>query len=421
MNTAKPLRNIRLSILDLFGGTSLNATLGTLRNQQYLPSHELEALRQEEIKRIFNLAKANTEFYSNAISYEDLEVLTKDTIRNNFNSLISKDYKGKFYTKGTGGSTGIPLVYLTTAYVRSHLWAGIFLSWEAAGYSLGDKVAFIAGTSLTKSSLRHHAFYRLMNIDIYSAFTLDDQNILKYINRLKHSKARMIYGYSSALNVMATYMNKFGDFDFPFLKSIVSTAEILTDAMRENISRAFKVKVFNQYGCNEAGVSAFECSHNKMHLISPRSFFEIDKDDNLISTDLANEGFFMLKYHTGDRIKISEIQECLCKRTFPIISDIVGRSFDIVRDTNNNVLHSSFFSILFRSDNSIRQFQIQFDKKDISIYLNVDALNKEQDRYQQYIDVIKQHLQFEHYHLIINAPFLSFSNAKHRHIINTAS
>jgi phenylacetate-CoA ligase len=179
--------------------------------------------------------------------------------------------------------------------------------------------------------------------------------------------------------------------------------------------------VYNQYGCNEAGVSAFECQYYNMHLISSRSFFEVDKESNLISTDLANEGFFMLRYHTGDRVKFSDTVNCPCKRTFPVIEDIIGRSFDIVRDANNNVLHSSFFSILFRDDTSIKQFQIQFDKKNLSVYLSVDKVGVDQQPYQHYIDVIRRHLQFETYNLIINAPFLSSANAKHRHIINNGS
>jgi hypothetical protein len=45
----------------------------------------------------------------------------------------------------------------------------------------------------------------------------------------------------------------------------------------------------------------------------------------------------------------------------------------------------------------------------------------DQQPYQHYIDVIRRHLQFEKYNLIINAPFLSSANAKHRHIINNGS
>ncbi|MFN5422081.1 MAG: hypothetical protein ACK5AO_02335 [bacterium] len=410
----------RLAMLDLFGGTSLNTTLSLLREQQYMSFQDLCKIQEAGLERVFNIATSSTTFYKHAASYEALEVLTKDAIRTNFKDFISNSYTKKLYNKGTGGSTGIPLVYLTTADARSYLWAGIFLSWEAAGYKLGDRVAFIAGTSIVKSSIRHFAFYQIMNIDVYSAFTLDDFSIQQYIKRIQQSKTKFIYGYSSALNLIADYIKRSGSFDFPHLKSIVSTAEILTEVMRNNISSAFNVEVFNQYGCNEAGVSAFECEHKKMHLINTRSYFEIDGESNFISTDLVNEGFIMLKYLTGDRIRFSEEQQCLCGRNFPIIGDIIGRSFDVVKDTKNNMLHSSFFSILFRGDPFIRQFQIQYDNRDISIYLNVDPLRSEKTYYEKYVEMIKQRLCFDHYNLIINAPFISAANAKYRHVINTA-
>ena len=410
----------RLHLLDYLGGTSINSTLLSLREQQYMTSYQLGIIQQSRFEHIFDLAKNTTEFYKYAPSYEALEVLTKVTIRKNFNDFISNSYPKKMYKKGTGGSTGLPLTYLTTAQARSYLWAGIILSWEAAGYDIGDKVAFIAGTSIVKSSMRHYGFYHIMNIDVYSAFTLDHDTIHKYIKRLQQSKAKIIYGYSSALNLIANYIKESGPFYFPYLKGIVSTAELLTDNMRQNISQAFNVEVFNQYGCNEAGVSAFECEHKQMHLINTRSYFEVDHEHNLISTDLANEGFILLKYLTGDRIRLSDRKECSCGRNFPIITDIIGRSFDIVHDTKNNVLHSSFFSILFRNDPTISQFQIQFDKNNISIYLNVDTTELDRHHYETYVDIIKQRLSFDHYNLIINAPFISSVNAKHRHIVNLA-
>lgn len=421
MSKRYQLYNPRLALIDFFGGTSINSTLSLLRDQQYMSFRELTDIQNSRFQHIFNLALTTTAFYKHASSYEALEILTKDTIRKNFNDFISSSYHKKMYKKGTGGSTGLPLTYLTTAEVRSYLWASIFLSWEIAGYQLGDKVAFIAGTSIVKSSFRHFGFYRVMNIDVYSAFTLDNDAVLRYVKRLQQTEARIIYGYSSALNLMATYIKNEGPFEFPNLKAIVSTAELLTDQMRQNIRQAFNVEVFNQYGCNEAGVSAFECEHKQMHLINTRSFFQLDNENNLISTDLANEGFIMLKYLTGDRIKLSDHQSCSCGCNFPVITDIMGRTFDIVRDTKNNVLHSSFFSILFRGDPTISQFQIQFDKNDISIYLNVDNPSSDNESYENYIDVIKQRLCFDHYNLIINAPFISSVNAKHRHIINTAS
>ena len=66
------------------------------------------------------------------------------------------------------------------------------------------------------------------------------------------------------------------------------------------------------------------------------------------------------------------------------------------------------------------RLQIMFDTKTITIYLNVDAPFKDTAYYNKYLDVIKKHLYFNEYKLVINAPFLKSENAKHRYVINTA-
>ena len=410
----------RIHLLDLIRGTKIFQVLNELRQQQYLSKEELNEIRTKRFNYIFQLAQSTTAYYKNTTTYEALGVLTKDKIRAHFNELISKSYRKKLFPKGTGGSTGTPLIYLTTIEAKTYMWAGILLSWEVAGYEFGDKVAFVAGTSLIKNDFKHRVFHKILNIDSYSTYTLNDNNILLYIKKIQSNKTKIIYGYPTALDIIATYINKNGPFTFPFLKGIVSSAEVMTEANRTNISKAFGVKVYNQYGCNEAGISAFECEHHRLHLINTRAVYEVDSNNNLLTTDLINEGFIIMKYFTGDRIEFSREENCPCGRNFPIIKNVIGRSYDIVTDVNNNVLHAAFFNILFRQDESIKQFQIMFDKNTITIYLNVDDSFKDNSYYNKYLDIIKKHLYFNEYKLVINAAFLKSENAKHRYVINTA-
>ena len=417
MRISRAIGVFRFYLIDLVRGTRIIKVLKELRVQQYLQKKEIEQIREKRFDELFKRAQQSTVFYRKYPTYEDLPVLTKDRIRENISDFISTNYSGKLHRKGTGGSTGTPLVYYTTANAQSFMWAGIILSWEVAGYQFGDKVAFVAGTSLFKSDFKHQVFHHLMNIDSYSTFTLNDENILDYINRLKNTKTKIIYCYATALDIIATYINNNEPVSFPHLKGIVSSAEVLTEVVRANIEKAFKVKVFNQYGCNEAGISAFECEHKKMHMIDTRSKYELDENGNLISTDLANEGFIIMKYFTGDMIEFSAESVCECNRNFTIIKKVIGRSYDIVTDMNHKILHAAFFNILFRQDESIRQFQVLFDKETITIHLNVEHSKNESD-YDKYMEVIKKHLKFKEYKLIINSPFLKSKNAKHRYVID---
>lgn len=409
---------IRLLIIDIARGTNIRKQLSYLRREQYFTSSEIKNIQKNKINKIFSLAQKNTDYYRNYKTYEELPILTKDLVRKNEEGLKNKLFKKKLFKKGTSGSTGTPLVYYTTQLAQSFMWAGILLSWEVTKFVIGERVAFISGSAIIKSSTQHNIFYKLLNIKCYSTFTLNEENIKHYIDDIKKRKTKLIYGYATALDRMATYINnKIPDTTFPHLKGIVSSAEVLTEENRKNIETAFKTKVYNQYGCNEAGISAFECEHKKMHIISTRSWYETDEENNLISTDLANEGFIMMRYFTGDKVVFSKENKCACKRNYPIIDNVIGRSYDFVVDMNKKILHAAFFNILFRNDPTVKQFQVTFNKNSIKICLNVDN-TKSLCEYDIYLNAIKKHLHFEHYEMIFNTPFLTAENAKHRYVID---
>ncbi len=409
---------IRIYLVDFIGGTNIIKTLKLYQKEQLLPKGSLNAIRNKRLDELFAIAKASTQFYKNANNYDSVEIVDKATIRKHFNNLISSSFKKKLYPKSTGGSTGVPLNYLTTPESRSAMWAGIIMSWQVAGYQWGDKVAFIAGTSIAKSNFKHKIFYLLLNIEVYSVYDLSDKNIRSYIKQINQSKVAIIYGYASALGHIANYIIQHGPVDFPYLKGVVCTAEVLTNNVKHSIQTAFFVPVFNQYGCNEAGISAYECKYHKMHLISSRSFYETDASGNLISTDLANKGFVIMKYKTGDMVEIDESATCLCASNYPIITNVMGRTCDIVTDYEGHSVHSCFFNILFRDDTSIKQFQIVYNRTELKIYLNVDPTMAIQTHYEKYIAEIKKHLHFDNYTIVFNAPFLKLDNAKHRFVIN---
>lgn len=407
----------RLWLIDLLRRTQICNVLKELQVQQYLDKAELDKMRNGKLERLFKIAQRSTNYYSRFKSYDEVAVLTKKVIREHTNDFISFEYRQKIFRKETGGSTGVPLVYFTTSLVQSFMWASIILAWETAGYKPGDKVAMVAGSSVVKTSWRHDLFYRLLNIKVYSTNALDDQHVRAHISGINRSKAKIIYGYANAIGVLADFIEKNGPIQFPHLQGIVTTAEVLTDPVRKNIEKAFGVKVFNQYGCNEAGVSAFECEHHSMHLISSRCIYEIGHNNHLIATDLCNDAFIMMKYDTGDIVELVDEANCPCNRTYPVIKQIVGRSNDLVIDANNKIMHSAFFGYLFRKDSNIKQYQILFDNENIIINLKVDNVEGPDDC-SKYLEIVKSHLAFKDYKIVINAPFFTTENAKHKYVIN---
>lgn len=415
------LGQFRFRVIDALRGTNIVSTLKKLREEQYLDSKTLANMSQANYKEFMRQMLPSTQYYTNLGSQVSSSILTKDVIRKNTSAFFSKTFNKKKYVKGTGGSTGAPLVYYTTNEAQSFMWAGILLSWETLGYQLGDKVAFVAGTSLGKNDIKHKIFHQLMNVTTYSAYHLNDGDIEIYLSRIIKSKTKLIYGYATAINRVAEFIlkNQFV-YSLPDLKGIVSTAEILTDKHRVNIEQAFNVKVHNQYGCNEAGISAFECDFGNLHYFNTATRIEFDNDGNALATNLVNKAFPMIRYFTGDKFEIKENISCPCKRGYPIIENFMGRTCDLVIDKRNRVMHSAFFNVLFRDNKHIEQFQVLFNQQKLTIYLQLDNNILPKEMYTHYLDVIKNNMEFDEYAIETNAQFWGAENAKHRYVINTS-
>jgi phenylacetate-CoA ligase len=237
-----------------------------------------------------------------------------------------------------------------------------------------------------------------------------------YAEAIKNKKTAVVYGYAYALNTMAEYLNRAGKHTFPDLKGVVSTAELLTDSARAKIEKAFGVRVFDQYGCNESGISAFECEHKTKHLISTRVMYETDANGCLVSTDLFNDGFIMLKYNTTDIVVFSD-KQCRCKRSYPVIEEVTGRTNDVVIDMNNKVFHASFFGIVLSKDDSIHQYQVTFDHD--SILLNIHSEQHNEKYFADlYIPRIQKYVKFDSYKVVMNQPFEKTPNGKHREVVD---
>ena len=66
--------------------------------------------------------------YRGLPDFSAFPIIEKDFVYRNRNLLMNPEYRGKIFRKKTGGSTGEPLIFDTSALAQSHLWAGLLLS-----------------------------------------------------------------------------------------------------------------------------------------------------------------------------------------------------------------------------------------------------------------------------------------------------
>lgn len=410
---------LRYRLIDLARGTDCVGLLTKMRRWQYECPETLAASETANLSSYFNQLRQAVPLFQNVKRFADLPVLNKSFINAHRSALMNPHYRGRKFRKKTGGSTGEPLVYYTGPDSQSHLWAGLFLAWEAAGYRLGEPVAFLSGSSLYGNGYKQRVYYRLLNVGLMSAFDLSPSRLTMYGAALRHGNYRLLYGYASAIHRVARHYLESGKRLDTALRAVVCTAEMLTPAMRADIESAFGVPCFNQYGCHDAGISAFECEErNGWHLISTRCHPEIMSGGRLISTDLANRVMFMPRYDTGDLVQMSG-RRCNCGRSLPLIDAVLGRQNDVVVDDKGGAVHSSFFSILFREDPRIRAFQVVFDDSELIINLDCAGLNGEERAAlcRRYRPMLTATFGFRRWELVFDQPFLTQANGKHRFVL----
>ena len=169
------------------------------------------------------------------------------------------------------------------------------------------------------------------------------------------------------------------------IDAISTTAEPLFKENRILFQNVFNCEVYDQYGCGEVQSIAFECpEHTGLHVAFERCITEIDKNGNLIVTDLDNHAFPFIRYKNGDKVTESK-RPCPCGRKGMKFSKILGRDGDVVIGPNNNSLHPEFFTHLLNESgvsfrNNIKKYQVIQEKKEILEWMIIGEECNEDDK-----------------------------------------
>ncbi len=140
---------------------------------------------------------------------------------------------------------------------------------------------------------------------------------------------------------------------------------MLFPSQRGLIEKVFNTKVFDIYGCPEAGIMTFECDHhNGYHINQESAYIEITNKNevglgSIISTPLFNYAFPLIRYNSGDVGKIDE-SKCECNRGLLKLSELGGRIRDFVVLRDGRYMHGAFFNYvepLYNKD-WLKQYQI---------------------------------------------------------------
>ncbi len=368
-------------IKDSIKGTGVYKWLDTLMLEQTLGPVKMEGIQSRRLRDIIIHARNHSPYYRklfeergikidddfNISRLKDLPLLRREDLQNNYKNILCGD-AGEVYPNSSGGSTGNPVNFYQDESYKSFSQAAnlLFLNWM--GIRSGDKSAAVWGADrdFKDLSLRDKFWIKFDRVKGLNAFSMSDEQIARFLAELNRFKPRLVYGYASALYLVAKYINSAEPLKYA-PTAVRSSAEMLYDFQRQEIEKAFGTRVYDFYGSREINNLTGECSmHEGMHILSSGRIVEIVDDEGrpvadgiggqIAVTDLTNFAFPFVRYLNGD-MAVKSTSRCSCGRGYPLIEKIQGRTSDVIV-VDGQFIHGEFFTHLFYNKPEIIQFQL---------------------------------------------------------------
>jgi phenylacetate-CoA ligase len=312
---------------------------------------------------------------------------------------------GKLFSKGTGGSTGMPLQFdlnpdsndrRVAASIRGYGWAGV---------ETGCKQLYLWGVAVTEQSRKqrwkdalYHGIYRRKFL---STFNLSEERFSEYLEFHNRYRPDAVVAYTNSLHEFARMLaDKKAQVHSP--KSIVVGAEKLHPFQRELIEKVFGAPVFETYGSREFMLMGSECErHCGLHLTQEYLLVEVVDEDgqptpageegNVVVTDLYNYGMPFVRYKNGDRA-IAGFEQCGCGRGLPLLKQVTGRVVDFVQTPDGRRITGLFFPHLLKDFAGVGRFQVVQDAPD-HVQIRIVATPKWNDGERRAVDgIVRSHL-----------------------------
>jgi phenylacetate-CoA ligase len=337
---------------------------------------------------LFNQLKIHPNEITSRKDLERFPILTKQEIREKINEFSPKNLsKQKFFNNRTSGSSGNPLQYRFSKYDRLLGGCLAYRGWSFVGYELGDKMIFLSGLALGmnyKNKIIKKFHETVRNIKKLSSYSMDEESLYRYTDTINYFQPKFIRGLPSSVYMFAQWLEE-KQLSIHSPVALFTAAEKLFPYMRQKIGEIFNCDVYDGYGLNDGGISTYELpDHTGMRIDTERAVLEVVDENGkqlthgtgrILATSLYNEAFPFLRYDTGDigTIKIKPDGT-------HILTEVIGRQDQMLQTPEGKFIHGTFFDILLRELDGIKQFQvIQTDLNNLVIRLvREEKFNKTQ-------------------------------------------
>ena len=322
--------------------------------------------QQQDLGAIVSFAVENTPYYRDRFAglgddFAALPILCKDAMRQHMADMLVRNADPQTTHIGyTGGSTGAPLAFYYDAAKHELMRAGMMRSYMMSGWRPGEKILNFWGArqdTVAGGVFGGEVFGDFIAAEkTIPAFAVAASKLQDWASFVQRYRPVLLQGYASILATLARHVI---DQHLPMPASVIgvySTAEVLDDAQRQVIERAFGCQVFNQYGSREIPNIACECRHGNMHVFTDMVWLEAP-EERLVITSLTNRLMPMIRYENGDAGKL-KAGDCNCGSPFPLMEMGLCRQNDLILTPGGKRIHPSYFNRLLAGRAEIAQFQV---------------------------------------------------------------
>jgi len=190
---------------------------------------------------------------------------------------------------------------------------------------------------------------------------------------LRAYRPDVIAGFPGVITRVAEASGKAGLRDLG-VRLIIAGGEVLTPAMRQEMSRAFAAQIYNKYGTIEFDHVAIECPQSgEMHVCDDALILEVLRGDapvecgepgEVVVTGLHCAAMPLIRYRLGD-IATQGSERCSCGAPFATIRSVRGRMLDYFPLPDGRLIHPfSLTTPMLESHPWIRQYQLTQERVD---------------------------------------------------------
>jgi phenylacetate-CoA ligase len=327
---------------------------------------EVLRFQQRQLDSLVRYAVKHSPFYRELyrsvpvdapVAIETLPVIDKQMVMDNFDRVVTDDrlklsqlydyidnlttddyFMGEYRVLTTSGSTGLKGVFVFNREAWVHILASINRATSMMGLSPLKRMRI---ASVGANSPLHLSYRRAVSMDfgfhdyrrLEANWRIDD-----LVRDLNAFQPEYLHTYSSVASLLAVERKARRLRIQPSV--IITSAELLTDTMRETIQKAWNIIPFKSYSTTE-GILGIECiHHNGIHIFEDLGIIEVVDENNnpvpdgspgmkILFTNLYQYTQPVIRYEISDMVTISS-ETCPCECPFRRIVSIEGRNDDIL-------------------------------------------------------------------------------------------